>query len=272
MSFDWSFFIERLFFPNEFYLWGLFRTITIAVLAQLMGIVIGLVVGYGRLSKLAAIRVLSGFYVWFMRGIPVLVLLVLLFSGLAAAGLGSFQDIYIGTLAIPSNYQAAVVGLGIHSGAYMAEVIRNGIQSVLPGQIEAAKALGFTRGQIARRVVIPQAIRVIIPPTGNEFNGLIKTTSLVSVIGVQEIFLVSQSVASTTFKVFEMMLVVSITYIILTGIWTVIQGVLEIRIRAFESLTPAFTWREAIRQYLQLTTSDRILVQESRQAAGVGRR
>lgn len=272
MSFDWSFFLERLFFPNEFYLWGLFRTITIAVLAQLMGIVIGLVVGYGRLSKFAVVRALSGFYVWFMRGIPVLVLLVLLFSGLAAAGLARFEDIYLGTFAIPANYQAAVVGLGLHSGAYMAEVIRNGIQSVLPGQIEAAKALGFTPGQISRRVVIPQAIRVIIPPTGNEFNGLIKTTSLVSVIGVQEIFLVSQSVASTTFKVFEMMLVVSITYIILTGIWTVIQGILEIRIRAFESPTPAFTWRDAIRQYLRLSARDRILIQESRQAAGVGRR
>lgn len=272
MSFDWSFFIERLFFPNEFYLWGLFRTITIAVLAQLMGIVIGLVVGYGRLSKFSVIRALSGFYVWFMRGIPVLVLLVLLFSGLAAVGLGRFEDIYLGAFTIPANYQAAVVGLGLHSGAYMAEVIRNGIQSVLPGQIEAAKALGFTPSQISRRVVIPQAIRVIIPPTGNEFNGLIKTTSLVSVIGVQEIFLVSQSVASTTFKVFEMMLVVSITYIILTGIWTVIQGILEIRIRAFESPTPAFTWRDAIRQYLRLSAQDRIAIQATRQAEGVGRR
>lgn len=272
MSFDWPFFIERLFFPNEFYLWGLFRTITIAVLAQLMGIVIGLVVGYGRLSKFGVIRALSGFYVWFMRGIPVLVLLVLLFSGLAAAGLARFEGISIGTLDIPANYQAAVVGLGLHSGAYMAEVIRNGIQSVLPGQIEAAKALGFTPGQISRRVVIPQAMRVIIPPTGNEFNGLIKTTSLVSVIGVQEIFLVSQSVASTTFKVFEMMLVVSITYIILTGIWTVIQGILEIRIRAFESPTPAFTWKEATLQFLRLSAHDRMAIQENRHAAGVGRR
>lgn len=272
MSFDWSFFMERLFFPNEFYLWGLFRTVTIAVLAQLMGIAIGLVVGYGRLSRLAVIRALSGFYVWFMRGIPVLVLLVLLFSGVAAAGLGGFRDIYIGSFPIPANYQAAVVGLGIHSGAYMAEIIRNGIQSVLPGQIEASKALGYTPSQIARRVVIPQAIRVIIPPTGNEFNGLIKTTSLVSVIGVQEIFLVSRSVASTTFKVFEMMLVVSITYIILTGLWTVIQGVIEIKIRAFESAVPAFTWREASRQYLRRSASDRLVVQEGRQVRELGRR
>jgi len=272
MSFDWSFFIEKLFFPNEFYLWGLFRTLTIAVLAQMMGIAIGLVVGYGRLSRSSVVRALSGFYVWFMRGIPVLVLLVLLFSGLAAAGFARFQDIEFGFLDIPANYQAAVVGLGIHSGAYMAEIIRNGIQSVLPGQIEAAKALGFTPGQISRRVVIAQATRVIVPPTGNEFNGLIKTTSLVSVIGVQEIFLISQSVASTTFKVFEMMIVVSISYIVLTGLWTVIQGVLEIKIRAFQSDTPAFTWRASIKQYLRLTTNDRLLTQERRQSTQLGRR
>jgi polar amino acid transport system permease protein len=272
MSFDWSFFMERLLFPNEFYLWGLLRTLTIAILAQLMGIVIGLVVGYGRLSRFALVRALSGFYVWLLRGIPVLVLLVLLFSGVAAAGLAGFEDIQIGFLEIPANYQAAVVGLGIHSGAYMAEIVRNGIQSVLPGQIEAAKALGFTPAQIARRVVIPQAVRVIIPPTGNEFNGLIKTTSLVSVIGVQEIFLISQSVASTTFKVFEMMIVVSITYILLTGLWTLIQGVIEIKIRAFASDTPAFTWRQATVQYFRLPAKTRMRTQEQRQATDVGRR
>lgn len=272
MSFDWPFFIEKLLFPNDVYLWGLFRTLTIAVLAQLLGVVIGLVVGYGRLSRFRVIRALSAAYVWVLRGIPVLVLLVLLFSGVAAAGLPGFQDFNLGTLDVPANYQAAVVGLGIHSGAYMAEIIRNGIQSVLPGQIEAAKALGMTPRQISGRIVIPQATRVIIPPTGNEFNGLLKTTSLVSVIGVQDIFLISQSIASTTFRVFEMMLVVSISYIILTGLWTVIQGVIEIKFRAFESSRPAFTWRDAIRQYLRLSTTDRMLIQEVRQNTELWRR
>lgn len=272
MSFDWSFFIEKLLFPNEVYLWGLFRTLTIAMLAQILGIIIGLIVGYGRLSRFAIVRALSGLYVWIMRGIPVLVLLVLLFAGMAAAGLPRFQEISLGFVDIPANYQAAVVGLGLHSGAYMAEIIRNGIQSVLPGQIEAAKALGMTPVQIARRVVIPQATRVIIPPTGNEFNGLIKTTSLVSVIGVQEIFLISQSIASATFRVFEMMLVVSISYIILTGIWTVIQGVIEIKFRAFEAPVPAFTWRQAMGQYFRMSTSERMLIQEQRQTTAVGRR
>ena len=251
MSFDWTFFFDKLFFPSEVYLWGLFRTMSIAILAQILGTIIGLVVGYGRLSRVWIIRVLSGLYVWVIRGIPPLVILVLLFAGVAAAGLPRFQDISAGGFNIPANYQAAVIGLGIHTGAYMAEIIRNGIQSVRPGQIEAAKALGMTSGQIARRIVIPQASRVIIPPAGNEFNVLIKLTSLVSVIGVQEIFLISQSVASTTFRVFEMMLVVSISYLILTGFWSIVQGIVETKIRAFEAPIPAYTWRQAVVYYFK---------------------
>lgn len=272
MSFDWSFFIEKLLFPSDAYLWGLFRTLTIAVLGQMLGIVIGLIVGYGRLSSFGIVRLLSGGYVWVLRGIPVLVLLVLLFAGVAATGLPGFQGLNLGSLEVPANFQAAVIGLGLHSGAYMAEIFRNGIQSVLPGQIEAAKALGLNSAQRARRIVIPQATRVIVPPTGNEFNGLLKTTSLVSVIGVQEIFLISQSIASTTFKVFEMMLVVSISYIILTGLWTVIQGVIEIKLRAFETSNPVFTWSGALRKYLGLSFSERIKSQGGRQVAEVGRR
>jgi polar amino acid transport system permease protein len=251
MSFDWTFFIDKLFFPEEDYLWGLFRTMTIAIFALLLGTAIGFIVGYGRLSKIAIIRSLSGLYVWIIRGIPPLVILVLIFVGVAAAGLPRFQQFSLGSLDVPANYQAAVVGLGIHTGAYMAEIIRNGIQSVLPGQIEAAKALGMSPSEIARRIVIPQATRVIIPPAGNEFNILIKLTSLVSVIGVQEIFLISQSVASNTFRVFEMMIVVSISYLILTGFWSLVQAIVEIKIRAFESPVPALTWGKAIAHFFR---------------------
>jgi polar amino acid transport system permease protein len=245
MSFDWTFFIERLFFPEERYLWGLFTTMSIAIFAMILGTIIGFVVGYGRLSQIRIIRFLSGLYVWIIRGIPPLVILVLIFAGVAAAGLPRFQDFFIGSIEVPANYQAAIVGLGIHTGAYMAEIVRNGIQAVQPGQIEAAKALGMSSVRIARRIAIPQAARVIIPPAGNEFNVLIKLTSLVSVIGVQEIFLISQSVASNTFRVFELMIVVSISYLILTGFWSIVQGIVEIKLRAFEALVPPFTWGEA---------------------------
>ncbi|SCX03570.1 amino acid ABC transporter permease [Candidatus Aquiluna sp. UB-MaderosW2red] len=251
MSFDWTFFFDKLFFPEEEYLWGLFRTMTIAIFAMLLGTAIGFIVGFGRLSKIAIIRSLAGLYVWIIRGIPPLVILVLIFVGAAAAGLPRFEEFSLGSLDVAGNYQAAVIGLAIHTGAYMAEIIRNGIQSVLPGQIEAAKALGMSPSEIARRIVVPQATRVIIPPAGNEFNVLIKLTSLVSVIGVQEIFLISQSVASNTFRVFEMMIIVSISYLVLTGFWSVVQGVVEIKIRAFEAPIPAYTWRQAISHFFK---------------------
>lgn len=246
MSFDWAFFFEKLFLPTDDYLWGLFRTMTIALLAMLLGTVIGFVVGYGRLSKVLIIRAISGLYVWIIRGIPPIVILVLIYVGVASAGLPRYEDISFFSIEISGNYQAAVVGLGIHTGAYMAEIIRNGIQSVRPEQIEAAKALGMKASLIARRITIPQAIRVIVPPAGNEFNVLIKLTSLVSVIGVQEIFLISQSVASNTFRVFELMIVVSISYLILTGFWSMVQGVVEIKIRAYERDRPAYTWAQAL--------------------------
>ena len=246
MSFDWAFFFEQLFFPTEDYLWGLYRTMSIAIFALILGTIIGFIIGYGRLSRLTIIRTLSGLYVWIIRGIPPIVILVILYVGVASAGLPRFQDFYIFSSEVSGNYQAAVVGLGIHTGAYMAEIIRNGIQSVRPEQIEAAKALGMRTHEIARRIVIPQATRVIIPPAGNEFNVLIKLTSLVSVIGVQEIFLISQSVSSNTFRVFEVMIVVSISYLILTGFWSVVQGVVELKLRAFEKDIPALSWKQAI--------------------------
>src|SRR5690606_24242858 len=117
------------FTPGETYLWALARTIVIAVLAQVLGTLIGFVLGFGRLSRFAVIRAVCGLYVWVIRGIPALVLLVLLFSGMAAAGVYRFQDIYLGDMVVPATVQAAIIGLGIHSGAYMAEIVRNGIQA-----------------------------------------------------------------------------------------------------------------------------------------------
>jgi polar amino acid transport system permease protein len=251
MSFDWEFFLERLFSPGENYLWALVRTIVIAVLAQLLGVVIGFILGFGRLSRFRLVRAACGFYVWVIRGIPALVLLVLLFSGLAAAGFYRFEDIRLGSLVVPATVQAAIIGLGLHSGAYMAEIVRNGIQAVARGQIEAGKALGMSTWQIGRRIIVPQATRVIVPPLGNEFNGMIKTTSLAMVIGVQEIFLVSQTAAAATFRVFELLIVVSITYLVVISVWNAIQGVIETKLRAYEADVPARTWWQAVKFYVR---------------------
>jgi polar amino acid transport system permease protein len=184
----------------------------------------------------------------------VLVLLVMLFSGLAAANLFRFSDVQIAGLTLTASFQAAVIGLGIHEGAYMAEIVRNGIQAVARGQIEAARSLGMSAWQVTYRIVIPQAMRVIVPPFGNDFNHMLKTTSLASVIGVQEIFLLTESMSATTFKTFELLTVVALNYLVLTAIWNSIQGVIETRLRAHEIDRPVRTWWQSIVAYLSPST------------------
>ncbi|MCZ8321047.1 MAG: amino acid ABC transporter permease [Novosphingobium sp.] len=234
MGFDWAFFWSRLTEPGDLYLVALGRTVIMAVLAMALGLVIGVVVGFGRLSRFILIRSVCAFYIWLIRGIPVLVLLVFFFSGLAAAGFFRFSDIVVFGFTLSASFQAAVIGLAIHEGAYMAEIVRNGIQAVQRGQIEAAKSLGMSTFQLTRRITLPQATRVIVPPLGNDFNHLLKTTSLASVIGVQEIFQLTESMSATTFKTFELLIVLSITYLLLTTVWNVIQGMIETRLRRHE--------------------------------------
>lgn len=251
MGFDWPFFWERLTNPGDVYLLALGRTVLMAVLSMLLGLVIGLIVGIGRLVPFAPIRAACAFYIWLIRGIPVLVLLVFFFSGLAAAGFFRFRDIVILGITISASLQAAVVALAVHEGAYMAEIVRNGIQAVARGQIEAAKSVGMSPVQVTFRIVLPQASRVIVPPLGNDFNHLLKTTSLASVIGVQEIFQLTESMSATTFKTFELLVALALTYLLLTTIWNIIQGIIEERLRAHERDAPPASWRERIAFYLK---------------------
>lgn len=251
MSFDWPFFWAQLTNPSDLYLLALCRTITMAVLAMVLGVLIGTVVGFGRLSRFWIIRAICSFYVWLVRGIPVLVLLVFFFSGLAAAGFFRFSDINFLGMRITASFQAAVIGLALHEGAYMAEIVRNGIQAVARGQIEAAKSLGMGTWMLTRRIVLPQATRVIVPPLGNDFNHMLKTTSLASVIGVQEIFQLTESLSASTFRTFELLIVLSLTYLLLTSAWNLIQGIIETKLRAYELDTSVKSWSEAVQVYLQ---------------------
>lgn len=250
MGFDWAFFVDRIVNPGAPYLNALGRTVIMAVLAMMLGLLIGLVVGFGRLSRYAVIRSACAFYVWLIRGIPVLVLLVMLFSGLAAAGVFRFSDVEIAGFKLTASFQAAVIGLAIHEGAYMAEIVRNGVQAVARGQIEAARSLGMSAWQVTWRIVIPQATRVVMPPFGNDFNHMLKTTSLASVIGVQEIFLLTEGMSATTFKTFELLTVVALNYLVLTAIWNTIQGVIETRLRAHEIDQPVRTWWQCLVVYM----------------------
>lgn len=252
MSFDWPFFWAQLTRPSDLYLLALGRTVAMAVLAMALGVLIGIIVGFGRLSKFWIIRAICSFYVWLVRGIPVLVLLVFFFSGLAAAGFFRFSDINFLGMRLTASFQAAVVGLALHEGAYMAEIVRNGIQAVARGQIEAAKSLGMGTWMLTRRIILPQATRVIVPPLGNDFNHMLKTTSLASVIGVQEIFQLTESLSASTFRTFELLIVLSLTYLLLTSVWNLIQGIIETKLRAYELDVPVKNWGQAIKVYFQM--------------------
>jgi polar amino acid transport system permease protein len=229
MNFDWAFFWRYLFEPSSVYLHGLWLTLSLSVISQGIGTLIGVVAALGTQSRFRAIRALVAFYTWLMRGTPLLVQIVFIYTALAAGGVFRFQDLDLGFIIIAGNIQAAIVALSLNEGAYMTEIVRAGILSVDNGQSEAAKSLGMTYLKLMRRIVLPQAVRVILPPLGNEFNAMLKNTTLVSVIGVPELLLATQMVTSATFRVFELYTVVALYYLTLTTLWGFVQQAIERR-------------------------------------------
>ena len=229
MNFDWGSFWHYLLRPSAVYLNGLWLTLSISVISQSLGTVLGLFCALARISKLAALRGPARTFIWAFRGTPLLVQIVFIYTGLAAANLLRFEDINLGLVIIPGNIQAGIVALALNETAYMAEIIRAGINSVDVGQTEASKSLGMTYWLYMRRIILPQAARVVIPPLGNEFNGMLKNTTLLSVIGVPELLLATEMVTSATFRVFELYLVVACYFLTLTTLWGLVQQRLERR-------------------------------------------
>jgi polar amino acid transport system permease protein len=232
VHFDWSFFQHLLFHPPSTFVQGAIRTIYLAVIAQALGVVVGLFLALFRRSRQLPLRVFASGYIWLIRGTPLLVQAVLVYDGLSALGLYSFGTLTIGPLSVSGVVQAGIVTLTINEGAYMAEIMRAAIDSVDKGQGEAAGSLGMRRRQAMRHVVLPQAMRVVIPPLGNEFNNMLKVTSLLSVIGLQELFLAAQDYNSVTFRTFEIFLVAAIYYIMMTTAWSFAQSAIERRLQS----------------------------------------
>ncbi|TFC14324.1 amino acid ABC transporter permease [Cryobacterium algoritolerans] len=230
LNFDTEFFWKHLLTPTDAFIEGLWRTIYISVTAMLLALIVGLVVALMGRSHFTVLRWFAGGYVWLIRGTPLLVQLVLVYSGLAALGVYRFQDIMVSGLVFQGVVQAAIITLTVHEGAYISEIVRSGIESVDPGQIEAAAALGMTPLAAMRQIVLPQALRTMVPPLGNIFNMLMKSTSVLSIIGVSEMFLVAQGLSATTFRTFEIFLVVALYYLALTTIWTFTQRAIEIKL------------------------------------------
>ncbi|SFR01573.1 amino acid ABC transporter permease [Desulfoscipio geothermicus] len=197
---------------------GALITIELTVQAIVFGTFIGLFVALMKISRFKVLSILGGFYTWVIRGIPLLVQLFILYYGLPHIGIQL------------SPKAAAVMGLSICGGAYIAEIIRAGIQSIEKGQMEAALSLGMSYAQAMRRVILPQAYRRLLPPMGNEFIALMKDTSLVSVITMVELMRSGILLNTTYFRPMEIYITVGVVYLIMTTFFIYLISLLEKRL------------------------------------------
>ncbi len=233
-DYDWSIVFRSLFAPDGLIIQGLLLTVSIAVFSQAAGVLLGTMAALGRMSRRMPLRLLAGFYVWLFRGTPLLVQISFVYFGLAVAGIYKWPDLILpGNFVIEGAWQAGAFALAMNEGAYMSEIVRAGILSIEKGQMEAARSLGMRYGLAMRRIVLPQAARVIVPPLGNEFNNMLKTTSLLISISVLElwgVFSNKNSSGSTSFHPFELAIAAAIWYLLLTTIWGAIQSRIERRL------------------------------------------
>ncbi|MFE0023834.1 amino acid ABC transporter permease [Amycolatopsis sp. NPDC059021] len=217
---------------------GLLNTVVLAVIAQAAAIVIGIVIALLRRSANPVARWFAAGYIWLFRGLPVL-LQILIWYNLALIfpvisiplPFGGYL-LHEQTNVLISAFTAALLGLALNESAYMAEIVRAGLNSVDSGQTEAAKSIGMTPGATLRRVVLPQAMRVIIPPTGNDFINMLKGTSMASVIGVTELIHAANNISSNNLLVMETLLAAAIWYMVVVTVAGVGQHYLE---RAFDA-------------------------------------
>lgn len=200
-------------------------TIELTVVAVVFGLILGLLLALGRLSKNVVINKICWLYIWFFRGTPLLMQLFFIYY--------AFPLFFNPPLRGLTATMAAFIGFSLNSGAYLAEIIRAAIQSIDKGQMEAAKALGMTYGQAMRRIIVPQSYRRLIPPVGNEFIMLIKDTSLVSIIAMQDLMRVTHEIESQQAKAL-IYVPSAIIYLILTTVFTIVFEKLEKKYSVYE--------------------------------------
>jgi polar amino acid transport system permease protein len=212
---------------------GVWMTLKLTVISVVLGFAGGTLLALMRLSANPVLVAMSWAYTWFFRGVPMLVQLFLWYNIAALYPNVSFSLPGVGVLFSASSndlvspFSAAVIALVMHQAAYAAEIIRAGIQGVGQGQVEAAKALGYTRGQIFCYTVLPQAMRAILPPAGNEVIGQLKTTAVVSVISLQNVLYSAQIIYQRTYEVIPLLLVATLWYLLLTSLLSVGQYYVE---------------------------------------------
>lgn len=239
-TFNWARVQTNLLSP--FIIQGVVLTIILAVISQFLGTLIGLLLYFLGRSRWRVFRGFSAVYIWLFRGTPLLVqvyVFYFLFPYLRLTHFLNDSDILtkigfthgIGTLFLDA-FLAALLAFSLNEGAYMAEIVRAGIDAIDVGQIEAAKSLGMTYPVAMRRIVLPQAFRIIIPPLGNEFNNMLKNTSLATAAGVYELLGTALGIGDPSFARLELVVVASVWYLLMTTIWGFIQGAIERRLNA----------------------------------------
>ncbi|MFT8952442.1 MAG: amino acid ABC transporter permease [Gluconobacter sp.] len=210
---SWQGFFTYLGSPYIFR--GALLTVYMTAVAMVLGFLLGLIVALMKRSRRPLLSWPARFYVWFFRGTPLLVQLVVIYAGLPKL------DIRLSVMA------CSIIGLTLNEAAYLAEIIRSGLNAVPAGQIAAARALGLSERQIAWRIAFPQAFRLVIPPLGNSVNGLLKTTSVTSVISMEELMQRSQILVQDQFMVLELFSVAALYYLLMTTAWDFLQRRIE---------------------------------------------
>ncbi|NNN00817.1 MAG: amino acid ABC transporter permease [Acidimicrobiaceae bacterium] len=252
------------YFTTSEILHGLLITLELTPLAMIIGIVLGVILAVMRLSPNRLLSSTAWSYTWFFRGTPVFVqlyfwLYIALLYPSFSIGLPFLHYVpftHVAFWHFDSNslftpFKAAVVAFGLNEAAYMSEIARSGLIAVDEGQIEAATSIGMTRGQTLRLVILPQAMRVIIPPTGNEVISMLKTTSLASAIGVSELIGAATNIYTGNYKIMALLIVASLWYLIVTTILSVGQFYLERRFAKGALRTPPPTPIQRIRRDLR---------------------
>jgi polar amino acid transport system permease protein len=249
------------YFFDDRILTGVGKTLLLTVLSMVIGIVGGIVLAVMRLSKNPVTSSIAWFYIWFFRGTPVLVQLFVWFNlGLVFQyiNLGPIYKDYWSSFMTP--LLTALLGLGLNEAAYMAEICRAGLLAVDEGQTEASHALGMSHAKTLRRIVIPQAMRVIVPPTGNEVINMLKTTSLVAAVQFQELFRYAQDIGQNSGAPVEMYFLAAAWYLIMTSILSVGQYYVErYYARGSSRQLPATPWQK-VRAHLGSFSSRKVAV------------
>ncbi len=220
VSFDPSLFWDALFSMN--FVHGAILAVVVAVIAQAAGVVLGFALALSRSSGVPVLREAAWTYIWVMRALPTLLVLLIVWNALPQF-VPAMKDPWF------SPFIAACIALGAQEGAYMAEIIRSALSAVDEGQPLAARALGMTPSQSMRKVLLPQMIRVAIPPTGNELINMIKYTSLASIIALQELLTRAQVLVASTFRYAEYYAAAAVYYLVIVSALTVVQSRLERR-------------------------------------------